>query len=186
MKKLTVKEASEFLGITREAIYNRIRRGGLKCVTEANIKYVIIEDEEISSKQTPPSKTQTNSTNYEEYLKEQISELKDELKESKETINKLYKEKDEQLRYIFQITLQSQQKQLAAQVEESVIEASIKPEKKWIKLSKLLKSLDFNKAKRAKVQRKISKKMGTSKNIKMKNDKLYVNKHKRFKEIYEN
>lgn len=185
MKKLTVKEASEYLGITREAIYNRIRRGSLKSVTEANVKYVIVDEQEAEVKQTA-NKPQNTTTNYEEHLKEQIKELKDELKTTKEKIEKLYQEKDEQLKSILQITLQSQQRQIMpVNSHESVIEANIKEEKKWIKLTKLLKKLEIKGDKKDKIVRVFSKKVGKSKNVKMKRDKLFVNEHKKFKDIYE-
>jgi hypothetical protein len=188
MKKLTVKEASEHLGITREAIYNRIRRGSLKSVTESNIKYVLLEDDQIQ-KPTQTAQSPIQTTHYEEYLKEQIAELKSELKEAKQKIDTLYQEKDDQLRSIIQITLAQTRTQIPPQPEpqpqESVIEASIK-EQRWIKLSKLLKKLEIPQQKQKKIIKKLTKKANKSKHIKIKNDTLFVNKNKQFKEIYAN
>lgn len=44
--KLLVKDAAKYLNISKEAIYNRIRRGSLKSIKEDNKTYVIIEQEQ--------------------------------------------------------------------------------------------------------------------------------------------
>lgn len=46
--KLLVKDAAKYLNISKEAIYNRIRRGALKSIKEDNKTYVIIEQEQNS------------------------------------------------------------------------------------------------------------------------------------------
>ncbi|MBZ7986081.1 helix-turn-helix domain-containing protein [Campylobacter sp. Cr9] len=46
--KLLVKDAAKYLNISKEAIYNRIRRGSLKSIKEDNKTYVIIEQEQNS------------------------------------------------------------------------------------------------------------------------------------------
>ena len=43
MQKLSVSEAAEILGITKEAVYNRIRRGSLKSLEKDGQKFVILE-----------------------------------------------------------------------------------------------------------------------------------------------
>ena len=45
MQKLSVSEAAEILGITKEAVYNRIRRGSLKSLEKDGQKFVILEKE---------------------------------------------------------------------------------------------------------------------------------------------
>ncbi|OCR97225.1 transcriptional regulator, partial [Campylobacter fetus subsp. testudinum] len=42
--KVSIKEAAEILGITREAVYNRIRRNSLKSEDISGVKYVILDD----------------------------------------------------------------------------------------------------------------------------------------------
>jgi hypothetical protein len=44
MSKLTVADAAAKLGVSKEAIHNRIRRGSLKSVVENDVKLVIIDD----------------------------------------------------------------------------------------------------------------------------------------------
>ncbi|NLC28448.1 MAG: helix-turn-helix domain-containing protein [Campylobacteraceae bacterium] len=116
MAEMTVAEASEILGITKEAIYNRIRRGTLNSTTKNGIKYVTI---------TNPNKTETSITNslvqddrYIKLLESELSEQKvknqkleadkerliDEkealLRESKSEIERIYKDRDKQLNTI--------------------------------------------------------------------------------------
>ena len=76
MEKLSVADAAIKLGISKEAIYNRIRRKTIKSIEEDGVKYVLLGDDK-----TPTTKTkiQTNSTNNNElveYLKGEIEYLK--------------------------------------------------------------------------------------------------------------
>ncbi len=41
-KKLTVVEAAKLLGVSKEAIYNRLRRGTLQSVVEEGVKYIVL------------------------------------------------------------------------------------------------------------------------------------------------
>ena len=40
-KKLTVIEAAKLMNVSKEAIYNRLRRGTLQCVVEEGVKYIL-------------------------------------------------------------------------------------------------------------------------------------------------
>ncbi|ASM36100.1 hypothetical protein [Campylobacter sputorum] len=120
MQKLCVADAATHLGITKEAIYNRIRRGTLEFVEENGQKFIIIDSED--SKKTKKSSTKQtkkvpSSDIFTDYLLNQIDELKDEnaklhkqkdelyeqkeqiLIQNKEEIKQIYKEKDDKLRY---------------------------------------------------------------------------------------
>ena len=79
MQKLPVGQAAEILGITKEAVYNRIRRGSLKAVEKNGQKFVILNDEnaqepEIKSVKKPTTKTQ-KSANNDEFVKYLLAEL---------------------------------------------------------------------------------------------------------------
>lgn len=113
MPKLSVSEAAVVLGITKEAIYNRIRRKTLKSVEENGVKYVIIDDNgegnnasKTAKKEKKPSvsakKTATKTATAEykdglefiEFLLAQIGELKEQnlnLQKDKDT---LFREKE--------------------------------------------------------------------------------------------
>jgi len=43
MQKMNIAEASEFFGISKEAIHNRIRRGSLVSVVEDGVKFVMVD-----------------------------------------------------------------------------------------------------------------------------------------------
>ncbi|MDR0407780.1 MAG: integrase [Campylobacteraceae bacterium] len=129
MRKLTVSETANELGITKEAIYNRIRRGTLKSVVEGEEKYIILDDESATSsnKQTLPSKFKrvVPDERYINLLISQITELKtanSELNKDKERLIKekeqllieqrvaletIYKERDEQLKAILTLANRS-------------------------------------------------------------------------------
>jgi len=124
-KKLTVIEAAKLLGVSKEAIYNRLRRGSLQSVVENGVKYILLTKSSLKEG-TPVRKMQGTTENaYVELLKVQLDEmkLKNEkleadkerliadkerlLIESKEKIEMIYKERDEQLKAI--LTLANRQ-----------------------------------------------------------------------------
>ena len=119
-KKLTVIQTAELLGVSKEAIYNRIRRGSLEVVIENGIKYVIVTED--LKKKTNSRKISNNiSDAYIELLKVEIKELKERnrileadkdrliaqkeklLIESGEKIEQIYKQRDEQLKTILSL-----------------------------------------------------------------------------------
>ena len=119
-KKLTVIQTAELLGVSKEAIYNRIRRGSLEVVIENGIKYVILTED---VKKSTHSRKITNNISdaYIELLKGEMKELKERnraleadkdrliaekeklLIESKEKIEQIYKQRDEQLKTILSL-----------------------------------------------------------------------------------
>ncbi|MDD2383368.1 MAG: integrase [Sulfurospirillaceae bacterium] len=137
-KKLTVLEAAKLLGVSKEAIYNRLRRGSLQSVVEDGIKYIVMGKSQIREN-SPARKIEVGvDPSYIELLKSQLEEIKLKniqleadkerlindkerlLIESKEKIESIYKERDEQLKIILslanrQITHQSPEIQTATQ-----------------------------------------------------------------------
>lgn len=124
MDKMSIAEAAEFFGVSKEAIHNRIRRGSLVSEVEDGQKYVMVDsDSQATTK--PSKKTTTNRSNnthtdskYYKLLEEQNSQLQNKvekletetrtLRDQKEQmlieerikIENIYKEKDEQLKNI--------------------------------------------------------------------------------------
>lgn len=113
MQKLSVADAASKLGISKEAIYNRIRRKTMRSFEENGTKYVILDE-----KQTPiKNNTQRTSSDFIEYLKSEIEYLKlknralqddkeklfrekeELLISTKDEIKSIYKERDEKLKY---------------------------------------------------------------------------------------
>jgi len=119
-KKLTVIETAELLGVSKEAIYNRIRRGSLQTTIDNGIKYVILTDEVKKSSQTKKINSIANDA-YIQLLRDEMKELKERNKileadkerliyekeklliESKEKIEQIYKQRDEQLKTILSL-----------------------------------------------------------------------------------
>jgi hypothetical protein len=154
MRKLTVSDTANELGITKEAVYNRIRRGTLKSVTEDNERYVILEDNDIpqDNKQTSAGKEKkvVPDERYINLLISQISELKaanSELNKDKERLIKekeqllieqrvaletIYKERDEQLKAILTLANRSLLARPANEAEKVTIEANFEERmEKW-------------------------------------------------------
>lgn len=122
-KKLTVIEMANYLGVSKEAIYNRVRRGSLESVIEDGRKYVLLTDELKNQVKQPKrgNNIQNNNTEYIELLKTQIEELKVQVQrlendkeqlikdkekmliEQKEKIESIYNSRDEHLRTILSL-----------------------------------------------------------------------------------
>lgn len=120
-KKLTVMEAAKLLGVSKEAVYNRLRRGSLQSVIENGVKYILLTKSTLKEGTTVRKSESSTESAYVELLKAQIEEikLKNEkleadkerliadkerlLIESKEKIEMIYKERDEQLKAILSL-----------------------------------------------------------------------------------
>ncbi len=96
MKKLTVSEAANYFGITKEAIYNRVRRGKLKTLNENGLKYVVVEESNVNEVRTLP-KTRSKNDKYLIFLEGEVEELKSKVKRLEAENAKLIKEKLELL-----------------------------------------------------------------------------------------
>ncbi|MFK5882680.1 MAG: integrase [Sulfurospirillum sp.] len=119
-KKLTVIETAELLGVSKEAIYNRIRRGSLETVIENGIKYVVLTQEVKKSSRVKKLHSVANDA-YIQLLRDEMRDLKERnraleadkdrlikekerlLIESKEKIEQIYKQRDEQLKTILSL-----------------------------------------------------------------------------------
>jgi hypothetical protein len=122
MSKLTISDAADKLGVSKEAIHNRIRRGSLHSVVENGVKLVILGKEDgtqVTAKKANSQKISHNSDDrYYKFLEEQNAKLQHKvetlegetrtLRDQKEQmlieerikIENIYKEKDEQLKNI--------------------------------------------------------------------------------------
>ncbi|MDD3342075.1 MAG: integrase [Sulfurospirillaceae bacterium] len=132
-KKLTVLEAAKLLGVSKEAIYNRLRRGSLQSVVEGGVKYILMSKGQTREHNTVRNKAEAGIDHaYVELLKAQLEEVKLKnlqleadkdrlindkerlLIESKERIEAIYKERDEQLKTILSLA----NRQIAHQTPE--------------------------------------------------------------------
>ena len=124
MKKVSIGEAAEILGISKEAVYNRIRRNSLRAEESGGVRYVLLDDEMQQSEPALQSSAKSSrasgaagTQSFIDYLIKEISELKGKIEAlqsdkdrlhkekeeiliaSKDEIKLMYKERDEKLRY---------------------------------------------------------------------------------------
>ena len=99
MQKLSVSEAAEILGITKEAVYNRIRRGSLKSLEKDGQKFVILEKEpeNQSPKNAPKPRKNANESEFVKYLLNELNELKAQNLSLQGDKERLFKEKEQML-----------------------------------------------------------------------------------------
>lgn len=130
MASMTILEAAEHLGISKEAIHNRVRRGSLEVSVIDGVKYVDIDatakaPSTKAKPQTRRASTKASDDRYYKFLEEQNSQLQTKVEklegetrtlrdqkelmliQEREKIEQIYKEKDEQLKN-FLSTLSSQ------------------------------------------------------------------------------
>ena len=123
MSKVSIADAATKLGVSKEAIHNRIRRGSLECIVENGVKLVILKPTSRTAKKPTLRRTNTKvvtepDTRYYKLLEEQnqklqlkVEKLEDETKDLREQkeemiiservrIEHIYKDKDEQLKNI--------------------------------------------------------------------------------------
>ncbi|MCD8545584.1 MAG: helix-turn-helix domain-containing protein [Sulfurospirillum cavolei] len=230
-KKLTVTEAAKLLGVSKEAIYNRLRRGSLQSVVEEGVKYILLT--KTSSKESLSSRKATDNNTaesaYIELLKNQVEELKQKneklesdkerlvadkerlLIESKEKIEMIYKERDEQLKAILAlanrqigvvsgVTSPSSNTFQSASAEHGYVEevdvtdeeddVSVQEEEEllesysdWRDLRSYLKEKGFSKKEKQQINDVLTKKANQLNDVLDKNGKIFIKKGKKLKEI---
>lgn len=182
MKRVLINEAAQILGITKEAIYNRIRRKSLKSEEKDGIKYVILDDDE----PIKPKKTD----NFTNYLLSQIASLKLQNERLLEQKDKLVKEKEqiiitkiEELRAAYQSSderlravLSMAGRSFKALDDTQMIEAEFEEigSKKWLSLSEFLSNLKIKEKKLKKLQIYLLKCIGKKKFVKFENGIIYI------------
>jgi predicted DNA-binding protein YlxM (UPF0122 family) len=187
VKNMSVSEAAEHFGVSKEAIHNRIRRGSLKSIVQNGVKMVVVDD---SEKKPAPKRTgQTrksaqSSDRYHKFLEEQNAKLQSRvdtlesetrtlrdqkeqmLIEEREKIERIYKEKDEQLKNILssissQFMLNAPTEVESEVIEEETLEVEAEPaiveDSEVISLKKYLKQNDFSEKKMAKIKKRFKK-----------------------------
>lgn len=204
MKKISVAEAAEFYGVSKEAIHNRIRRGSLNSELSDGQKYVVIdEDATPPTKGTKKTTTKTTSrarnatqidSKYYKHLEDQNHKLQEKvevlesetrtLRDQKEQmliderikIENIYKEKDEQLKSIINMISSNLMIESKVNIEDELVEAEIEEvEENWTSLNKFLKSLNYKKLKRQRTIKKFYKRAKKGdESIMLKDDKCYI------------
>jgi hypothetical protein len=178
MSKMSVADAAEYFGVSKEAIHNRIRRGSLESVLEGDVKMVLVGAKPAVSSRAQSKKPATNFANdkYYQFLEEQNSKLQEKveklegetrtLRDQKEQmlieerikIEQIYRDKDEQLKSIlstFQAQFMLTPKQGKKEEDDTALEAEIEDipnENNTISLNKYLKEQEFSKKRMKKIK----------------------------------
>ncbi len=200
MKKMSVAEAAEFFGVSKEAIHNRIRRGSLKSVIGKDGVKLVLVDETSRVKKAAPKRVIKNSANDERYyklletqnakLQERVEVLENETRglrdqkeqmliEERKKIEAIYKEKDEQLKNILQ-TISSKFMLGSPLEEDETLEAEMveieeeEIESNMISLKKYLKLFDFSEKKMKKIKKRFKEKAKTDERIITVGNKYYI------------
>ena len=184
MSKMSIGEAAEYFGVSKEAIHNRIRRGSLQSVMQEGVKLVLVDKNSLktSAKKTA-SKAVASDERYYKLLEEQNAKLQDRveklenetrtLRDQKEQmlvqerikIEEIYKQKDEQLKNIlsaisskFMLNAPADVSQESEHVEAEIeIPLEEEQESALISLKKYLKEHKYSKKKQQKIKTKFQK-----------------------------
>jgi len=211
-KKLTVIEMAKYLGVSKEAIYNRLRRGTLDSIIRDGKKYVLLTQSVQREGRLPKRTAVTNNSEYVELLKTQIEELKYKnqkleddrdrlykekeqmLIESKEMIEKVYKERDEQLKTILTLAnvptlghkIESDEPIDVVEeieIEEDIVDLICETFEEWELLESRLDKKNFTNNDKIKIVKRVKKQVGKSLHVKISEDEIYIKKEMKLKNI---
>ena len=207
MGKYTVADAAKKLGVSKEAIHNRVRRGSLKSIVEDGVKLVIIEAKVVAKATSRSNASRQKPLHvddrYYKLLEEQNAKLQQRvdtlegetrgLRDQKEQmliderkkIEQIYKEKDEQLKNIlnaisskFMLNAPDEDVEAVENIVEAEVEQDTKAQSRLISLNKHLKNRNFSKKKSQKIKDKFQKHAkGDSRIIKI-GKKFYIDLEK--------
>jgi superfamily II DNA helicase RecQ len=204
MKKLTVAQAAEYFGVSKEAIHNRVRRGSLEVIVENGIKMVLLNPDKIIKQPRKPTQVTAAVKNDERYykllqeqnekLQEKVEKLESEtrnLRDQKELmlinerkkIEAIYQEKDEQLKNILStlssqfMLLQDKPAEIVCEDEAVEVEIQELPSSKKnsiVSLKKYLKSQNYSEKKSKRVKKVFLKRVKKDKRITEIDGKIYL------------
>ncbi|MDD2906198.1 MAG: DNA-binding protein [Sulfurimonas sp.] len=204
MSKMSVADAAEYYGVSKEAIHNRVRRGSLESVLEGDVKMVLVETKPTSQTKVQSKKPFVNvaSDKYYKFLEEQnaklqqkVEKLEDEtrsLRDQKEQmlieerikIEQIYRDKDEQLKNILatfqsQFTLSTPQpKENETALDAEIEEVFYVQPNGVISLNKYLKEQVLSKKKRKKIQERFDARATKEERIIIVGKKYYIDLEK--------
>lgn len=209
MQKLSITQVADKFGISKEAVYNRIRRGTFQTTEEDGVKFIILDDEEKAKKSekngSHSAKTNTPNSNaqiskFVEYLLDEVSELKaknealllekEELHKQKEAvlietkneIKEIYEKRDEKLQYFMNLLQKPILPQTIDAKSDDLVEISTQ-NSEWISIGAFLKQ-NFDKKKERKKIKKLLLKNGDE-NVKFENGLAFVSKNLNITQIKE-
>ena len=203
IKKVSVSEAAEFFGVSKEAIHNRIRRGSLEVALVDGIKMVVIDTNAQTKsvkRQTAQKSSASNDERYYKLLQEQNEKLQARVEmlesetrtlrdqkelmliEERKKIEQIYKEKDEQLKNLLStlssqfMLMQPKEEQIEVIAEPETLEVEIEEQRgdSIISLNKYLKKENYSKKRREKIKKTFQKRVKKEERVIKIDDKIYL------------
>ena len=197
MKKLTIADAADHFGVSKEAIHNRVRRGSLNCIVEDGVKFVVIS--------TPKGSHNTNNVpdaRYTQYIEQEnerlrgrvdvleneTSRLRDQreqmLIDERIKVEQIYKERDAQLRNVLHVVAtkflshvnpeavmqEGMEKGKMDAINADVVEAD-----GWISLKDFLKLKRIKDEAKKKIKKRFEKLQGSDGRVSVRDEKLFLN-----------
>lgn len=197
MKKLTIADAADHYGVSKEAIHNRVRRGSLNCIVEDGVKYVTI---------TTPKSAQHSSggvdARYTQYIEQEnerlrgrvdvleneTSRLRDQreqmLIDERVKVEQIYKERDAQLRSVLHVVATKFLSHVnpEAVMQEGMetgkidaINADVVETDGWISLKDFLKIKRIKDPAKKKIKKRFEKLAQSDARIYMRDEKVFLN-----------
>ena len=120
--QITIKQYAENEGISVQSVYQKIKRGSLKSVEENGIKYVVLEDKNIQSKETDTLKEAFKI----------IKRLQKEIKVKDKEIKRLTKKNEKQNKFL----ISKYENALPKPKDDTIVDVKIKSNKKKNKQTK--------------------------------------------------
>lgn len=196
MKKLTIADAADHFGVSKEAIHNRVRRGSLNCIVEDGVKYVTIP--------TPKGTHTANGVidaRYTQYIEQENERLRGRvdvlenetarLRDQREQmlidervkVEQIYKERDAQLRSVLHVVATkflshvNPEAVMQEGMEQSMdaINADIVETDGWISLKGFLKLKRFKDQEKKKIKKRFEKLAKNDSRIFMRDEKIFLN-----------
>ena len=190
MKKMTIAEAAEHFGVSKEAIHNRIRRGSLDCVVENGVKYVAVVQANAAA-----AEAGAEVDRYTRYIEQENDRLREKvdvlekettrLRDQREQmlidervkIEQIYKERDAQLRSVLHVVATKflSHANAEAVVEEAINADVVENEGEWISLKAFLKLKRIKEKEKKKVKNRFVSASEHDERLTVRDGKIYLN-----------
>jgi hypothetical protein len=190
MKKMTIGDAAEHFGVSKEAIHNRIRRGSLDCIVENGVKYVAVA----SAKNTEAAHT-AHDGRYTQYIEQENERLREKvdilekettrLRDQREQmlidervkVEQIYKERDAQLRSVLHVVATKflSHANADAVMEEAINADVVETDEEWISLKEFLKLKRYKDKERKKIKRRFEELGESDARLSVRDGKVFLN-----------
>jgi len=186
-KKLTVMDMAKYLGVSKEAIYNRLRRGTLESVLEDGKKYVILTDTLKREGRLPKRTNITTNldSDYVDLLKSQVEELKIKNQKLEDDKDRLLLDKERTLANVpslqnnatKKIDIEEESYIEEIEIEEDIVDKMCESFEDWQGLKEYFRGKIFTSEEERKIEKKVKKQIGSNKNVKSSNGEVYIKKN---------